>query len=99
MSISYQRVWMAKFYRKRRFPPLNRVVTTVTAILRPWNRQRPVRRGIAEMESNRLYYSRRALQESMKAARALTPQAQAWHRQLAEDFSARAQVGSRMIEA
>ena len=51
------------------------------------------------MESNRLYYSRRALQETMKAARALTPQAQEWHRQLAEGFTARAQEVSRMIEA
>jgi predicted transcriptional regulator len=51
------------------------------------------------MESNRSYYSRRALQESMKAARAVTPQAQAWHRQLAEGFSVKAQELTRAIEA
>jgi hypothetical protein len=51
------------------------------------------------MESNQLYYSRRAIQESMKAARAITPQAQAWHRQLAEGFSLKAQEPTRLIEA
>lgn len=51
------------------------------------------------MESNQLYYSRRAIQESMKAARAITPQAQAWHRQLADGFTIKAQELSRLIEA
>ena len=35
----------------------------------------------------------------MKAARAITPQAQAWHRQLADGFTLKAQEQSRMIEA
>ncbi|SMF74887.1 hypothetical protein [Allosphingosinicella indica] len=43
------------------------------------------------MESNRLYYARRAQQEQRAAQRAITPQARAWHHQLAEDFAKRAQ--------
>jgi hypothetical protein len=42
------------------------------------------------MESDRRYYERRAVQEKMAAARAMTAQAQAWHIQLAEDFIRRA---------
>ena len=42
------------------------------------------------MESNQSYYARRAVQEAKAAARAMTPTAQAWHRQLAEEFSKRA---------
>jgi hypothetical protein len=38
------------------------------------------------MESNLRYYSRRAYEEQLAAARAITPQAQEWHRQLAEGF-------------
>jgi len=38
------------------------------------------------MESNLRYYSRRAYEEQLAASRAITPQAQEWHRQLAEGF-------------
>ena len=41
------------------------------------------------MESDGRYYARRAAQENLRAARALTPEAQAWHRQLALSFSQR----------
>ncbi len=41
------------------------------------------------MESNLRYYSRRAYEEQQAAKRAMTPQAQEWHRQLAEGFRAR----------
>lgn len=51
------------------------------------------------MESNRLYYSRRAVQEHRAAARAMTPQARAWHSQLAEDFSRKAQEFAGLAEA
>ena len=43
------------------------------------------------MESDHRYYSRRAAQERMAASRAISAKAQAWHRQLAEDFIKRAQ--------
>ena len=43
------------------------------------------------MESDQRYYSRRAAQEKMAAARAISAKAKAWHRQLAEDFMRRAQ--------
>jgi hypothetical protein len=43
------------------------------------------------MESDRRYYSRRAVQEKMAAARAMTTKAREWHTQLAEDFSRKAQ--------
>jgi len=42
------------------------------------------------MESDQRYYSRRAAQERMAAARALSAKARAWHSQLAEDFMRRA---------
>jgi hypothetical protein len=42
------------------------------------------------MESNGRYYARRAVQEASAAARALTPEARAWHRHLAETFRQRA---------
>ncbi len=42
------------------------------------------------MESNHRNYSRRAHEEKRAAMRAMTPQAQAWHRQLAEDFARKA---------
>jgi hypothetical protein len=46
------------------------------------------------MESDRHYYSRRAVQEKMAAARAMTTRAREWHTQLAEDFSRKAgQIG------
>jgi hypothetical protein len=43
------------------------------------------------MESDRRYYARRAAQEKMAAARAMTAAAQAWHKQLAEDYMRKAQ--------
>lgn len=43
------------------------------------------------MESDQRYYSRRAAQEKMAAARAMSAKARAWHSQLAEDFMRRAQ--------
>lgn len=42
------------------------------------------------MESNQRFYARRAIEERTRAARALSVEAQAWHRQLAEDFARRA---------
>jgi len=42
------------------------------------------------MESNARYYSRRAIEERMKAQRAITEAAKAWHAKLAEDFAQRA---------
>lgn len=41
------------------------------------------------MESNGRYYSRRAAEEASRAARAITPEAQARHRQLASLFATR----------
>ncbi|HEX8402318.1 MAG TPA: hypothetical protein VF628_11510 [Allosphingosinicella sp.] len=46
------------------------------------------------MESNHRYFSRRAHEERRAAQRAITPQAQAWHRQLADDFAQRAEQHS-----
>ena len=43
------------------------------------------------MESDHRYYSRRAAQEKMAAARAMTDAAREWHRQLADDFMRKAQ--------
>jgi hypothetical protein len=43
------------------------------------------------MESDQRYYSRRAVQEKMAAARAITTTAREWHKQLSEDFSRKAQ--------
>lgn len=43
------------------------------------------------MESDHRYYARRAVQEKMAAARAMTTKAREWHTQLAEDFSRKAQ--------
>ena len=42
------------------------------------------------MESNARYYSRRAVEERMKAQRAITETARAWHAKLAHDFAERA---------
>lgn len=42
------------------------------------------------MESNARYYARRAVEERMKAQRAITEQARAWHAKLAHDFAERA---------
>ncbi|MDT9600127.1 hypothetical protein [Sphingosinicella rhizophila] len=41
------------------------------------------------MESDSLYYARRALQEETRAARALSEHAREWHAQLARQFKAR----------
>ena len=48
------------------------------------------------MESDDRYYTRRALEEAYRATRALTPQAQEWHKQLSEEFAGR--VGGRAAE-
>jgi hypothetical protein len=42
------------------------------------------------MESNARYYSRRAIEERMKAQRAITEAARTWHAKLAQDFAERA---------
>ena len=42
------------------------------------------------MESNARYYSRRAVEERMKAQRAITEPARTWHAKLAHDFAERA---------
>lgn len=42
------------------------------------------------MQSDQRFYARRAIEEQSRAARAMTAEAQAWHRQLAEDFARRA---------
>ena len=42
------------------------------------------------MESDHRYYARRAAQEKMAAARAITAKAKAWHYQLAENFMQKA---------
>jgi len=41
------------------------------------------------VESNERYYRRRAVEERMKAQRAVTETARAWHAKLAHDFSER----------
>jgi len=54
---------------------------------------RPVRdecEGTRTMESNARYYSRRAVEERMKAQRAITEAARTWHAKLAHDFAERA---------
>ena len=48
--------------------------------------------GFGAMESNARYYSRRAVEERMKAQRAITEAARSWHAKLAEDFAERASV-------
>jgi hypothetical protein len=50
------------------------------------------------MQSNLRYYSRRAYEEQMAAARAITPQAQEWHRQLAEGFRQKVQEHQVQIQ-
>jgi hypothetical protein len=56
----------------------------------------PVDRAAGDriMESNARYYSRRAVEERMKAQRAITETARAWHAKLAEDFAARASAST-----
>ena len=46
------------------------------------------------MESDGRYYARRAAEEAGRAARALSPEAKAWHQQLAQSFAERS--GSRL---
>lgn len=46
--------------------------------------------GTRDMESNARYYSRRAVEERMKAQRAITEAARTWHAKLAHDFAERA---------
>lgn len=46
--------------------------------------------GEGQVESNELYYRRRAVEERMAAQRAVTETARAWHAKLAEDFAQRA---------
>lgn len=42
------------------------------------------------MVSNQRYYAQRAAQESMRARAALSPDARAWHQQLADTYRQRA---------
>lgn len=51
------------------------------------------------MVSNHRFYSRRAAEELSRASRALTMEAQARHRQLAESFARRAQSALPSAEA
>lgn len=46
------------------------------------------------MESNTLYYRRRAIEERLAAQRAITEQAREWHAKLARDFAERAGCGT-----
>jgi hypothetical protein len=46
------------------------------------------------MVSNARYYQRRAAEERVAAARAVTPQAREWHSKLSRDFAARAEACS-----
>ena len=46
------------------------------------------------MVSNQRYYMRRAYEERVAAARAITPQAREWHSKLAKDFAERAEACS-----
>ena len=49
------------------------------------------------MESNQLYYRRRAVEERMAAQRAVTETARAWHAKLAADFADRAGTAPSFI--
>ena len=51
------------------------------------------------MVSNARYYMRRAAEERIAAARAITPQAREWHSKLAKDFADRAQAGASAVNA
>jgi hypothetical protein len=51
------------------------------------------------MVSNARYYQRRAVEERIAAARAITPQAREWHSKLAKDFAARAEAFSATVSA
>lgn len=51
------------------------------------------------MVSNHRYYMRRAAEERIAAARAVTPQARDWHSKLAKDFAARAEACAPTVAA
>ena len=51
------------------------------------------------MESDRRYYARRAAQEKLAAARAVTANARAWHIELAEDFMRKAHPQAELTPA
>ena len=51
------------------------------------------------MESNQRYYARRAIQETIAARTALTPQAGERHLMLAEGFSRKAGQGESLVAA
>ena len=55
--------------------------------------------GEPTMESDHRYYARRAAQEKMAAARAITAKAKAWHYQLAENFMQKANQRSELSAA
>jgi hypothetical protein len=46
------------------------------------------------VESNSLYYRRRAVEERQAAQRAMTEPARAWHAKLADDFASRVNAGT-----
>ncbi|MEO7277668.1 MAG: hypothetical protein ABIW33_06565 [Sphingomicrobium sp.] len=51
------------------------------------------------MESNALFYRRRAVEERMAAQRAMTDAARSWHAKLAADFASRADGVTAGIQA
>ena len=51
------------------------------------------------MESNELYYRRRAVEERMAAQRSISESARAWHAKLAADFAERAQQSTGPVHA
>lgn len=51
------------------------------------------------MESNALYYRRRAVEERLAAQRAITETAREWHAKLAHDFAERASSSSESVSA
>jgi hypothetical protein len=46
------------------------------------------------VESNELYYRRRAVEERMAAQRSISESARAWHAKLAADFAERASAST-----
>lgn len=66
---------------------INPLQAKVAAAAASWTR---LQLGTGAMESNARYYSRRAVEERMKAQRAITEPARAWHAKLAHDFAERA---------
>ena len=51
------------------------------------------------MVSNERYYMRRAAEERIAAARAVTPQAREWHSKLAREFAARLETDATAVSA